>query len=292
MFLQIEGLTKRYSGDITALHDINCSLEKGIYGIIGPNAAGKTTLLRILAGLEDPSAGRISFNGLELTHHKQRLRSVMGYLPQECGFYKTVTGEDMLDYIAVLKGIRDKRMRQYMVDEVIDMVNLNDVRKINAGEYSFGMKRRLGIAQALLGKPELLILDEPLEGIDTGESNRLGELIAQMADCRLVLITTHSLSNVERSCGNLLVLCQGRLLYQGTPSELACLAEGLVWQMEASLQQVEQIRTSIKVVGVQHAGGNAVVRILSPHKPPGRVTPVKARLEEGYLILMSGGRAK
>lgn len=289
MQLQITNLVKSYKGSITALHDVSCSLEKGIVGVIGPNAAGKTTLLKILAGVEEPTAGKVCFDGLDLKQNKQAFRSVMGYLPQEFGFYTNCTGEDMLDYIAALKGISDKGMRQYGVEEVIDLVNLKEVRKVRIGEYSFGMRRRLGIAQALLGKPRILILDEPMEGLDPGESIRLKGIIAQMGGKSLVIISTHSLRNVEFGCSALLVLRQGCMLYHGSPAELVDLADGLVWQVEADFQHIEQLKATFKVVGVQQKDGYGVVRILSSRKPPGKACLVKAGLEEGYLALMDAG---
>ena len=280
---------KIYKGSVTALHDVSCSLEKGIVGVIGPSAAGKTTFLKILAGLEEPTAGNMHFDGLELKQNKQIFRSVMGYLPQEFGFHKNCTGEDMLDYIAALKGISDKRMRQYGVDEAIDLVNLKAVRKLTIGEYSFGMRRRLGIAQALLGKPRILILDEPMEGLDPEESIRLGGIMAEMASQSLVVISTHSLRNVEFGCSALLVLRQGYILYDGSPAKLVGLADGLVWQVEADLQQLEQLKANFKVVGVQQKDGYRIVRILSSRQPPGKAISAKASLEEGYLTLMDAG---
>jgi len=193
----------------------------------------------------------------------------------------------MLDYIAVLKGIHDKKMRRRMVDEAIDGVNLNDARKLIIGEYSFGMKRRLGIAQALLGKPRILILDEPMEGLDPGESSRLEGVISEMAAQSLIVISTHSLNNVEFGCSTLLVLRQGYMMYKGSPAELVGLADGLVWQVEADFQQMEHLKMNYKVLGVQQTDRNIIVRVLSPQKPHEKARPAKARLEEGYLVLMN-----
>jgi len=287
MQLQITNLMKIYNGSITALHHVSCSMGTGIVGLIGPNAAGKTTFLKILAGLEEPTAGNVSFDGLELMQNKQFFRNIIGYLPQEFGFHKTMTGEAMLDYIAVLKGIHDKKRRQHLVAEAMDWVNLSDTRKTAIGEYSFGMKRRLGIAQALLGKPRILILDEPLEGLDPGESTRLGGIISEIAGQSLVIISTHSFSNLEFGYQRLLVLRQGYMLYQGSQAALTALAEGLVWQVEADFQQMEQLKMNFKVVGAQHQDGHIVARVLAEHKPCGEAMPVKARLEEGYLVLLN-----
>lgn len=284
--MQLEHITKVYQGNITALQDISCSLTKGIFGVVGPNAAGKTTFLKILAGLAEPTSGKISFNGIELAQHKQQLRSVLGYLPQACGFYSAVTGERMLDYIAVLKGVHDRAARRQMVNDVIDKVNLRTACKLNIKEYSYGMKRRLGIAQALLAQPRLLILDEPLEGLDPEESAKLLGIIAEIAECSLVVFTTHSLSNIEFMKSTLLVLCQGRLVYQGNPAELASLADGLVWQVEANFQQVEQLRAAAQIVGMNQHDGNLAIRVLAGKQPCDSAVPVPANLEEGYLVLM------
>lgn len=286
MLLQAKNLTKTYPEGIVALQDFNCGLDKGFTGVIGPNSAGKTTLLKLIAGVEQPTAGNICFDGQELTQIKPPLFS-MGYLPQEFGFYNALSGEDMLEYIAVLKGIRDKQMRRYIVDEAITMVNLNFARKQAIGEYSFGMKKRLGIAQALIGKPRLLVLDEPMEGLDPEESMSLVGLISNIAADRLVIVATHSLCDVD-NCKTIIVLRCGKNLYQGTPEKLAGFADGLVWQVETNYQQLEQIKMMFKVVGVQQKGDFLSLRILAKHKPFGwKAIAAKASPKEGYLALMT-----
>lgn len=292
MQLQITNLVKTYKGRVTALNDVSCSLGKGIIAVIGPSAAGKTTFLKMLAGVEEPTAGQIYFDGLELSQNKQAFRLMMGYLPQKFGFYSNSTGEAMLHYIAALKGINDHKMRQYRVDEAMDLTNLKEARKERIGEYSFGMKRRLGIAQALLGKPRILILDEPMEGLDPQESIRLGGIITEMADQSLIVIATHSLHNIEFGCSTLLILRQGGMLYNGSPAELVSRADGSIWQVEVGLQQIEQLKATFKIVGVQQQDGYALVRILSSSKPFETAIAVKAGLEEGYMALMDAAEAQ
>lgn len=289
MVLQVKNLMKTYKKNLAALHNVSCSLEKGAVGLIGPNGAGKTTLLKILAGLEKTTGGIVSFNGIELLQNKEFFRSIIGYLPQEFDFHKSLTAEAILDYIAVLKGVHDRKVRRYMVDEAIEWVNLKHARNSVIREYSYGMKRRLGIAQALLGKPSLVLLDEPLEGLDPGESMRVEGLISEVAKLSLVIISTHSLHNVEFGCNKLLVLREGRLLYEGAPAALAGLAKGLVWEMEADSHQIQQFKAICKVVGVQQKGGQVLIRVLSSRKPDERAIPVRARLEDGYLTLMHAG---
>jgi ABC-2 type transport system ATP-binding protein len=289
VLLKATNLSKTYPGGIVAVRDFNCGLDKGFAGVIGPNAAGKTTLLKMLAGLEEPTGGKICVAGQELPGNTQALRSVLGYLPQEFGFYDYLTGEAMLEYIAVLKGVGDAKTRRRLVDEALAMVNLHFARKSSVGHYSFGMKRRLGIAQALLGKPRLLILDEPLEGLDPEESMQLGGLIAGMAAERLVIAATHSLGDVD-GCTVIIVLCQGKTLYQGPPETLARFADGLIWLVEAHYRDLAELRKTFRVVGVEHHDGNVAVRVLAKWVPCGwKASAAKARLEEGYLALLAGG---
>jgi ABC-2 type transport system ATP-binding protein len=291
VLLQVNNITKTYCESIVALQNVSCSFDEGFVGVIGPNAAGKTTLLKLMAGVEEPTAGKISYAGLELTRNKRLLHSVMGYLPQDFGFYNSLSGEAMLEYIALLKGFGDKHTRRYFVDEVLDMVNLDHIRKATVGEYSYGMKKRLGVAQALLGKPRLLFLDEPMEGLDPEEIMRLGGLIASLANERLVVAATHSLCDIN-GCKTIIVLRHGEMLYQGIPEKLAGLAEGLVWRVEAGHQQLEQIKTMYRVVGVEQKEDNIVVRVLAKNKPFGcKAIAAKARLEEGYLALL-GAKAE
>lgn len=286
MQIQIKNLTKNYKGSGAVLENISCCLEHGLLGVIGPNGAGKTTLLRLLAGVEEATDGEIYFDGLEFGQNKRVIHSQMGFLPQEFGFPKNIAGEEVLDYIAVLRGIHDKKRRRRMVDEAIDRVNISAVAKLPIQEYSYGIKRRLGIAQALLGEPRILILDEPLEGLDQGECVKLCALLAEMARQRLIVISTHTLSNLVSSCTTLLVLRQGNLLYSGTPSALAGLADGLVWQVEVDTQQMDELVATAHVVGLQYKEGNVVARVLAPGKPSVNAVPAKARLEEGYIALM------
>lgn len=286
MLLQAKKLTKSYPDGVLALHDINFSIPGGLIGVIGPNAAGKTTLLKVLAGLEDPTAGAAMVGGVASDKNKAALRSGLGYLPQEFDFYKNITGEDMLEYIAVLKGVGDGRLRRVAVDEAIAAVNLGDVRRTRIREYSFGMKKRLGVAQAILGDPKVLILDEPMEGLDPGEAMNIGGLLTRIAQRRPVVMSTHSLGNIEVGCGTLLLLRRGELLFTGSPAELAAFANGMVWTVEVSYTGLEHLKQKYRLVGVHPKEGNMVARVLSPGRPTGHAVPVTARLEEGYLALM------
>lgn len=286
MIFELNHVSKNYSESRPALVNISCRLETGLIGVIGPNAAGKTTLVKILAGIENPTAGQIFLNQLNLNNHKQLLRSMLGYLPQEFGFYQSINGEDMLHHIAVLKGLHTKTERRYQVDKVIDMVNLRESAKANSSEYSFGMKRRLGIAQALLGNPRILIFDEPLEGLDQSEQVCVGQLFDELARQRLVIIATHFLNDFDAAARALIVLHQGRLLYHSSSAELASLADGAVWETETDYEQLELMKASYRIMGVHHDGDRMFVRLLGSGRPPGKVSSLKATVEEGYLMMM------
>ncbi|QJW45122.1 ATP-binding cassette domain-containing protein [bacterium BFN5] len=286
MILELNRITKNYLENQPALVNISCRLETGLIGIIGPNAAGKTTLAKILAGIENPTDGQIFLNQLDLNNHKLLLRSMLGYLPQEFGFYQHITAEDMLHHIAVLKGIHTKAERRYQVDKVMDMVNLRESAKTVSSEYSFGMKRRLGIAQALLANPRILIFDEPLEGLDQSEQVRVGQLFDELARQRLVIIATHFLNDFDAAARTLILLHQGRLVFHGTSTELAKLADGAAWEAETDYEQLELLKASYRIMGVHHDGGRMFVRLLGCGRPPGKVSSLKATVEDGYLMMM------
>jgi len=230
MMIEINGLSKRYNNDCIALNDITCSIGTGVFGLLGENGAGKSTLLRILATMIEPTGGRVSVNSLDVCSEKAAIRNQLGYLPQEFGFYSRLTGFEMLEYIAVLKGITDKQIRKTQVNEAIDLVNLGEVKDRRTSAYSFGMKQRLGVAQALLGNPQLLIMDEPTAGLDPVERNNIRNIISELGRRITIVYSTHILADIEACCSELAVLRQGSLVFQGKPDELVKLATGMSWQ--------------------------------------------------------------
>lgn len=230
--LEINKLSKRYNNNCVALDDITCSIGTGVFGLLGENGAGKSTLLKILATTIEPTGGRVTFNGLELCVEQACIRKQLGYLPQEFGFYSRLTGFEMLEYFAVLKGITDKKIRKTQVMETIELVHLEDVKDKRISIYSFGMKQRLGFAQALLGNPQFLIMDEPTVGLDPVERNTIRNLISALGRKRTIVYSTHILADIEACCSTVAVLHQGSLVFQGKPHELAELAIDMQWQMK------------------------------------------------------------
>lgn len=287
LHISVIGVTKRF-GKVTALSDVSLDIGPGMFGLLGPNGAGKTTLMRILATLLEPSQGKVIVSGLELSSHKDWVRGELGYLPQEFGLYKKLTGEEMLDFVAILKGITDVRERKRQVEEVLHTVGLWDDRRRLTREYSGGMKQRMGIAQALLGAPKLLIVDEPTVGLDPEERVRFRNLLSDISANRVVILSTHIVADVEFSCQDVAVLAKGRLVFRGTPASLAKTAQGLVWRTETDEAGFEKVRTASRVLRTRRDNGRIIARVLCEGNPAGVGVPVEPTLEDGYFVLMEG----
>lgn len=230
MMIAINNVSKRYNNHCIALDGITCSIGTGVFGLLGKNGAGKSTLLKILATMIEPTGGRVTVNGLDVCSEKRVIRNQLGYLPQEFGFYPRLTGFEMLEYFAVLKGINAKQVRKKQVTEAMELVNLSEVRNKRISAYSFGMKQRLGFAQTLLGNPQFLILDEPTVGLDLVERNNIHTVISELGRKMTIVYSTHILADIEACCSELAILRQGSLVFRGKPDELAELATGLSCQ--------------------------------------------------------------
>jgi ABC-type multidrug transport system ATPase subunit len=288
MDIQITNLVVTY-GKHRALNGITLPIEGGMFGLLGPNGAGKTTLMKVLTTLLVPAAGSVRIGDIDVLKDPGLARPHIGYLPQDFGFYKGLTAYELLDYIGTMKNLpRAERRRQ--VEEVLDLVNLTADARRRVGGYSGGMKQRLGIAQALLGQPAVLVVDEPTAGLDPEERIRFRNLLARLSGQRTVLLSTHIVADVEASCSRLAVLRQGDLAFTGTPGELMEAARGRVWQVEVSPAEYETLAARLRIVASRTTGLSMQLRVLSAENPLGRGTPVDPGLEEGYLAVMGGGR--
>ncbi len=232
IMIEINHLSKQYNNNCMALNDITCRIGTGVFGLLGENGAGKSTLLKILATMIEPTGGKVTVNGLDLCLEQAVIRKQLGYLPQEFGFYARLTGFEMLEYFAVLKGLTNRQARKIQVNEALEVVNLAEVRNKRISTYSFGMKQRLGFAQALLGKPQLLIMDEPTVGLDPVERNNIRNVIIELGRKITLIFSTHIFADIEACCSEVAVLRQGSLVFQGKPDELAKLAAGMSWQVK------------------------------------------------------------
>lgn len=285
MMIEITNLSKTYGGNIEALRNITLEIGPGMFGLVGPNGAGKTSLMRILAGLLQPTGGEVSVLGHAATTSagKIAIKKQLGYLPQALGYYPTLSAFEFLDYIALLKGIRDTKMRRQQIERILGQVNLLDVADRRIQTYSGGMKRRVGIAQALLGDPKLVIVDEPTVGLDPGERVRLRTLFASLAERCTVILSTHIIEDIGQSCRALAVLDKGQLRFWGSPAALIEQARGHVWTVETA--NVEDLRESTIIASVQGIEATTY-RILG--EPPAQIsaTSTKPTLEDAYMWLM------
>jgi ABC-type multidrug transport system ATPase subunit len=287
--LKIKGLTKTYAGGIQALNGVDLEILPGVFGLLGPNGAGKTTLMKILATLLEPDSGAAEMNGIDLINDKHGTRRILGYLPQEFGFYPTFTAEQMLDYFAKLKGVLDRKERARLVGALLDRVNLSASRKQRLGGFSGGMLQRLGIAQALIGQPQLIIVDEPTAGLDPEERNRFHNLLAETASENvLVMLSTHIVSDVSSVCSHMAIIRRGAILNFGTPRQAVSELASSVWEANVSREQLAVLKSNVNVVSSQMSDGLVRVRVISKgERPTEDFNPATPTLEDCYFSLMS-----
>jgi len=287
--LTIKGLTKTYAGNIRALSSVDLEIPAGMFGLLGPNGAGKTTLMQILATLLEPDSGSAEMNGLDLITDKHGTRKMLGYLPQEFGFYPSFTAEQMLDYFAKLKGVMDRKERARLVDALLNRVNLSEARKQRLGGFSGGMRQRLGIAQALIGQPQLIIVDEPTAGLDPEERNRFHNLLAETASANVtVILSTHIVSDVSSICSHLAIIRRGEILAFTTPDRAVGELAGSVWQASVTREQLGSLKSQVTLVSSQMVQGLARVRVISRGERPNEdFSPATPTLEDYYFGLVS-----
>ncbi|MGH2496323.1 MAG: ABC transporter ATP-binding protein [Ktedonobacteraceae bacterium] len=283
MELVIENLGKRY-GKQWGLRNFSLRCGSGILGLVGPNGAGKTTLMRMVATLLETSEGCIYWNGRDIRAHAPELRQVLGYLPQDFGLYPEFTGRQFLRYLAAMKGL-PKALAQRRVDEVIEMVSLEASANRKLATYSGGMKQRIGIAQALLNDPELLIVDEPTAGLDPTERVRFRNLLTTLTLNCLTILSTHIISDVEATADRLVVLQEGHMLVDAAPEALLSRADGKVWSVETDQATALRLQALYQISGMIHTSNGAQLRIISPDKPHSEAVPVKPHLEDAYLLV-------
>jgi ABC-2 type transport system ATP-binding protein len=288
MELLIEGLTKSYKGGVRALDNVSLTIPRGMYGLLGPNGAGKSTLMRTVATLQEPDAGSIRLGDLDVLRSKDEVRKLLGYLPQDFGVYPRVNAEEMLDQIALLKGITNARQRKDTVQELLHRVNLWDHRRKRLTGFSGGMRQRFGIAQALIGNPRLLIVDEPTAGLDPGERNRFYNLLAEIGDSVIVILSTHIVQDVMELCSNMAIIHLGKVLFAGAPDRAVQTLEGKVWRKSIERDQVQEYTSRFHVISNKLVAGRPQIHVFSETQPEEGFTAVAPDLEDVFFASLAG----
>ncbi|GGF92643.1 ABC transporter ATP-binding protein [Paenibacillus albidus] len=286
MELVIEGVSKKYKGDSYGLRDLSLQIGTGVLGLLGPNGAGKSTLMRILSTITKPTAGKISWNGVDITKDPNAIRRILGYLPQDFGVYPHLNAVEFLEYLASIRGLEPAIARK-RIDELLHLVNLYEVRKKPLNSLSGGMKQRVGIAQALLNDPKLLIVDEPTVGLDPEERIRFRNLLSELSGERIVMLSTHIVSDVESTATDIAIVNQGKLVIQATPSELLAAAVGKVWEWVLPGPAWMEIRNQLLISSTVQGSDGVRIRVIADAQPSAESRLVNPTLEDAYLYFIS-----
>jgi ABC-2 type transport system ATP-binding protein len=282
--LTISGLSKTYAGGVRALDSVSLDIPQGMFGLLGPNGAGKSTLMRTIATLQEPDAGTIAFDGIDVLRDKMELRKRLGYLPQEFGAYPRTSPEVMLEHLAALKGIHGPQ-RKRIVSDVLVRTNLWDVRRKSIDKFSGGMRQRFGVAQALLGDPRLIIVDEPTAGLDPVERRRFQNLLADVGDDVVVILSTHIVDDVSALCRRVAIMAGGRILKSGDPQELTAELDGRLFGAIVDKSELDRLRATLNLISARVATGRIEVRVLAAQAPAG-MRPIVSTLEDVYFATL------
>ena len=287
MELIISNLTKTYSNGVRALNAISLAIPQGMFGLLGPNGAGKSTLMRTIATLQDADLGSITLDGIDVLKDKQAVRERLGYLPQDFGLYPRINAETMLDHIAQMKGIGNRVERKELVEALLHRVNLFKDRKKSLGTFSGGMRQRFGIAQALVGSPSLIIVDEPTAGLDPSERNRFYNLLSEIGENTIVILSTHIVEDVNTLCSNMAIICMGEVLMQGKPKDGLAMVNGKIYQKSIEKTELDEYRKEYHVISTKLISGKLSLRVESDTDLGNGFVPVPADLEDVYFSFIS-----
>lgn len=287
MNLTINNLSKTYSNGVHALNNVSLTIPNGLFGLLGPNGAGKSSLMRTIATLQEADSGNIWLDDLNVLENKQELKQSLGYLPQEFGFYPKDRANDLLDQLSMLKGISNKSERKAIVEYILKKVNLWDARKQKIGTFSGGMKQRFGIAQALLGNPKLIIVDEPTAGLDPYERRRFHNLLAEIGKEVIIILSTHIVDDVSNLCTNMAIIDKGKILLQTDPGEIVKEFDRKIWEKDITGVNMENLEKEFKVISTRLFAGKNIVRIYSEIDPDNDFNLVDPILEDVYFYTLS-----
>ena len=282
--LSIKQLNKTYANGVKAINNVSLEIPNGMFGLLGPNGAGKSSLMRTIATLQDPDSGSIHFDGVDVLKGKEGLRRQLGYLPQDFGVYPKVSAETLLNHFAVLKGLTEKGPRKEAVEALLQQTNLWEARKRNLGTYSGGMRQRFGIAQALLGAPRLVIVDEPTAGLDPDERNRFLNLLAKIGEQVVVILSTHIVDDVTDLCPRMAMIVKGQVLVQGEPQAAIDTLLGKVWRRSISMDELAQYQQTLHVLSTRLVGGKPQINVFADSQPDSGFTQIAPDLEDVYFL--------
>ena len=288
MELTISNLCKTYPNGVKALDNVSMTIPKGMYGLLGPNGAGKSTLMRTVATLQEADSGTVFLGDLNVLEEKHQVRKILGYLPQEFGVYPKTSAAAMLDHIATLKGMTQRSQRKEMVEALLHRVNLYQHRRKAIAGFSGGMKQRFGIAQALLGEPQLLIVDEPTAGLDPGERNRFYNLLSEIGENVIVILSTHIVQDVKELCTQMAIIHEGQLLFAGSPDEAQSQLDGRVWQKSIAKDELPSLRDQFQVISTKLVAGRPLIHVLSDASPGDGFAAVEPDLEDVFFSRVTG----
>jgi ABC-type multidrug transport system ATPase subunit len=288
MKLQIQGISKTYPNGVQALKDVTLTIPKGMYGLLGPNGAGKSTLMRILATLQEPDSGSVQFGDIDALNQKDEVRETLGYLPQEFGVYPKVNAEELLEHFAILKGIGGRSARKEVVEGLLRKTNLWDVRRQKLGGYSGGMRQRFGVAVALLGKPKLMIVDEPTAGLDPAERVRFLNLLSELGENSVVILSTHIVEDVSEVCARMAIIDKGEILLEAEPLPAIDELRGRIWSGEISKEAQAELEREHAVISTKLYAGRTVAHVYSEASPGAGFESAEPDLEDVYFSAMAG----
>jgi len=283
MELRIENLSKTYPNGVRALDNVSLTIPRGMYGLLGPNGAGKSTLMRTVATLQEADSGTVKLGDIDVLTEKEEVRKRLGYLPQDFGVYPRISALDMLDHLALLKGLTNGRERRDLVEAMLKRCNLWDVRKKALTSYSGGMRQRFGIAQALIGNPQLLIVDEPTAGLDPGERNRFYNLLSEIGENVVVILSTHIVEDVMELCTRMAIINKGRVLYEGPPDAAVEQLNGRIWQKSIQKSEVDTYASQFKVISNKLVAGRPLIHVYAEEPPGDGFAPAHADLEDVFF---------
>lgn len=288
MKLTISNLSKTYSNGVKALNDVSLEINTGMFGLLGPNGAGKSSLMRTIATLQEPDTGSITFGDLDVLKEKNEIRKILGYLPQEFGVYPKINAITLLDHLAILKGVTKNKERKELVNTLLHKTNLYNDRKKNLGGFSGGMKQRFGIAQALLCTPKLIIVDEPTAGLDPAERNRFHNLLSELGENTVVILSTHIVEDVKELCTDMAIINKGEVLMKGNPIEAIETIKGKIWSKTIEKIELEEYKKNFNVVSEKMLAGKPVINVFADSNPDSSFESVPADLEDVYFAQIFG----